>query len=304
MVLSVLRIIKFALQDFWRNFWLSLVTITVLVLALFSVNILIALNAVSDTVISSVEEKVDINILVEKDATDAEIENFSNFLLNIEEIENVTSKTKDEVLENFQQENIDDPEMQEALDELEENPFNHTFIIKAKKTSDYTAIINTIMESDYEKLVENKDFADPQKIIAFVQTMTGKAEKFGLILTGIFAAIALLIVFNTIRITIYTHKEEIGVMRLVGATNWFIRTPYLLEGMLFAFLAVVLVALGLYGLLYLAQPYLYSFFQYYNFNLIDYFNQNFIQIFGLELIAAIFLTVISSGFAISKYLKV
>lgn len=302
-MLPLFRIIKFALQDFWRNFWLSLVTITVLILALFSVNILIGLNAISESVIASVEEKVDINVLFNKDVEQASIENFKTFLNNIEEIDSYQYFTKQEVLENFKQENIDKPDIQEALAEATENPFNDTIIIKAQKTSDYDKIIQKILSSEYEKIIE-KNFSDPQKIIAFVENTTSKIQKFGLLLTLMFSIIALLIVFNTVRVIIYTHKEEIGVMRLVGATNWFIRTPYLMEATLYALLAMVVKIGLLYLALYFAQPYLVSFLQYYNFDLIAYFNSNFINIFGLELVFSVLLTIISSSFAIRKYLKV
>jgi cell division transport system permease protein len=165
-------------------------------------------------------------------------------------------------------------------------------------------LIDKILNSEYDSIIENKNFSDPQKIIAFVQSVTSKAEKVGLILTGLFSLIALLIVFNTIRVIIYTHRDEIGVMRLVGASNWFIRTPYLIEGVLYATLSLAIKGGLLYLLLYVGQPYLASFFQYYNIDLIAYYNQNFVMIFGLELLVAIFLTIVSSGFAIRRYLKV
>ena len=301
---SFFRVFKFALQDFWRNIWLSLVTITVLILALLSVNVLIALNAISDSVVSAVQAKVDINISILPDTTVAQTENFHTFLKNFEEIDQLTYLSKEQVLENFKQENAANPKIQEALKELEKNPFTDTFIIKAKDIAHYNVIIQKILNSEYEKILENKNFSDPQKIVAFVDNMTGKAEKVGMILTAIFAIIALLIVFNTVRVIIYTHREEIGVMRLVGATNWFIRTPYLLEAALYAIFSLAIKVGLLYGLLYFAQPYLASLLQYYNFNLIGYYNNNFITIFGLELIAAILLTSISSGLAIRRYLKV
>ena len=138
--------------------------------------------------------------------------------------------------------------------------------------------------------MENKNFSDPQKIVAFVDNMTGKAEKVGMILTAIFAIIALLIVFNTVRVIIYTHREEMAYAPR-WATNWFIRTPYLLEAALYAIFSLAIKVGLLYGLLYFAQPYLASLLQYYNFNLIGYYNNNFITIFGLELIAAILFTI-------------
>jgi cell division transport system permease protein len=304
MGLTLFRILKFAVQDFVRNFWLSLVTITVLLLALFSVNILIGLNAVSDAVIQSVEEKVDINILLVKEATDADVDNFETFLSNIDGISSIEYLSADEVYDEFRESSKDKPDVQAALEEVTENPFNDTFVIQAEETSNYSQIIQDIQSSEYEQLVDNKDFADPQKIIAYVENVTDKVERFGVLLTLIFAVIAFLIVFNTIRVTIYTHKDEIGVMRLVGATNWFIRTPYLIEGVLYALIALGLNILLLYTVLNVIQPYMVAFLENYGLDLVAYFNANFVPIFGLELLIIILLNVISSGFAIRRYLKV
>lgn len=304
MSLAVFRVLKFAFQDFIRNFWLSLVTITVLLLALFSVNILIGLNAVSDSVINSVEEKIDINIVLVNEATSAEIENFQTFLQNMDGVASLNYLSAEEVYETFNANTKNQPDVQAALQEVTDNPFNAAFIIKAEETSDYSRIIQEIQTSDYEPLVENKDFSDPQKIIGYVENITDKAERFGILLTSIFSVIALLIVFNTIRVTIYTHKDEIGVMRLVGATNWFIRTPYLFEGVLYALIALGLNILLLYTVLNFIQPYMVSFLDNYGLNLIGYFNANFIKLFGLELLVTIILNIISSGFAIRRYLKV
>lgn len=305
MLVSFLRVTKFALQDFWRNFWLSFVTMTVLILALFSVNVLIALSAVSESVITSIKSKVDINILISSKATAAEISNFETFLKNLPMIKSVQYKNKEQVLEEFKQKNSNNPNIAEALKELEKNPFNDTFIVVAKDTSDYYKIIQDIQTSEYEKILsEDNNFADPQRIIAFVEEVTNKTEKIGLVLTITFAIIAFLIVFNTIRVIIYTHREEISVMRLVGATNWFIRTPYLIESIMFGVISLVIKIGLLYVILYFVQPHLASFLEYYNFSLVDFYNRNFIQIFGMELIAVTLLTMISSAFAIRKYLKV
>jgi cell division transport system permease protein len=301
--MTFLRVFKFALQDFWRNIWLSLVTMTVLILALLSVNVLIALDAISNSVIDSVEDKLDINVLLTQQSTKAEIDNFQAYLKNLPEVDSLTYLTKEQVLENFKQKHLDNPDIQDAVKELEGNPFNDTFIIKAKDSALYNKIIQTILNSEYEKIIEVKDFSDPQKIISEVQAMTAKAEQVGLVLTLIFAAIALLIVFNTVRVIIYTHREEIGVMRLVGATNWFIRTPFLLEAVLYTVISLAVKAALLYGLLYFAQPHLATFLQS-DFNIVNYYNQNFIRIFGLEFLVAAGLTIISSRIAIAKYLKV
>lgn len=303
MILSFLRVLKFSLQDFWRNFWLSFATISILVLALFSVNILISMKAMTDNVIAVVEDKVDINIFVSNDATDAELNNFEIFLRNIKEVDEVVFMGKSQVLEDFQQKNLGNPDIQEAIKELEENPFNDTLVIKAENTDDYDKIFNDIKSSEYDRLIDNDDFSDPQKIISFVQDVDDKLERFGFFVAGIFMIISFLIVFNTIRVTIYTHKDEIAVMRLVGATPWFVRGPYIISSILYAVVAMIFKVLIFYGVLNFTSSYIHIFFGNYGIDLLTYFNSHFVLIFGLELIAMILLTVLSSGFAIRRYLR-
>lgn len=279
-------------------------TISVLILALVSVNLLISINAVTEKIVSVVEDKVDINVILNDNASEAEINNFTIFLNNIENVQEVKFLSKEAVLEDFRQKNIGNPDIQLALDELEQNPFNNTIIIKADKPDDYEMIIQKIKGAEYQGLMDNNDFSDPKKLISFVQQLSGKVEKFGLFVAGLFSMIALLIVFNTIRVTIYTHKEEIGVMRLVGATNSFIRMPFIIESVLYAIVAVVLTIMIMYFIFQLSAPYLNTLLDSYGFSLNSYFNQNFIRIFGLELLSAVILTIISSGIAIRRYLKV
>ena len=120
----------------------------------------------------------------------------------------------------------------------------------------------------------------------------------------VFILIASLIVFNTIRVAIYTHRQEIGVMKLVGATNWFIRSPFLLEAVVYGIIACVAGIAIVYPMLNFVQPYVNNFFLTTQFSLTGYFTDNFWAIFGLELLMIILINIISSSVAIRKYLKV
>lgn len=299
----MLRVFKFALQDFWRNFWLSLATIFILVLALFSVNILISLKAISDNIIEVVKNKVDINIELITEATEADVGNFMVFLKNNPQVAEVKFVSREQVLEDFKNKNANNPYIQEALAELGENRFSNMLIIKAGNTSDYQNILEIIKSSEYQEIIKNNDFSDPQKIIVFVEDVDQKTESFGFFIAGIFILISFLIVFNTIRVTIYTHKDEIGVMRLVGATNGFIRAPYIITSIFYALAAMIIKVVLFYALLNVITPQLLSFFGEYGLDLVGYFNAGFFTIFGLELLAIIILNIMSSGFAVRRYLK-
>lgn len=304
MFVATLRVLKFAVQDFWRNIWLSLVTVSILVLALLSVNVLIFMNVMADEVVSSVQEKIDVSIYFKETVTQAEIDNLSGKINELEGVREVNFVSKEDALEKFKEKHKDNPKIQETLQEIGANPLTDSLIVKATSTEYYDSILSFIENPEYSALIQDKDFTDHRLIISRINDVTNKVEKFGITMSIIFGIIAILIVYNAIRVIIYTHKEEIGVMRLVGATNWFIRTPFLVESVIYAVLAVVCAVGVLFPILGLIQPYFNNLLADYGFDLVSYFNSHFLLIFGLELVSVIGLTVISSGFAISKYLRV
>ena len=271
---------------------------------LFRSNVLISLNAISDNIVSAVKEKVDISVFFQKSASAAAINNFVEKIKAMSEVKTTVFIAKDQALETFKVKHEDDPVIMEALKEVGGNPLSDTLIIKAQNSEDYNKILSVLSAAESLKIIKYQNYTDHQKIIERVNALSGKVEKVGLGLTVLFALIAVLIVFNAIRVTIYTHREEIAVMRLVGASNSFIRAPFLVEAIFYAAFAVALSTAVLYGLIMLSGPYLSSFLETYNFNLAHYFSQNFVQVFSAELAAAALLNVISSGIAVGRYLKV
>ncbi len=301
---SFFRALKFAFQDFWRNIWLSLVTITVLVLAFLSVNILISLQAVSKEIVASVEEKVDVSVFFKAEAERAEIDNFTERLKSIPEVKETRFISREEALNKFKQDHQDEPKLLQAIEELEENPLVDVLVIKANSIEEYNQILPVIQLEENQALIEYQDFTDHQKIIERVKIISNKVRQAGIVLTAIFAFIAILIVYNAIRVNIYIHKEEIGVMRLVGAGNGFIRSPFILESFIYATVSLVVSLVILYATFGAISPYIAEFLKSYDFNLIAYYNQNFIKIFGVQYLAVLLLTIISSGLAIGKYMRV
>ncbi len=301
---SFFRIIKFAIQDFYRNFWLSIVTITVLILALFSVNILVSLNAISDSVISSVKDKVDVSVFFQAETPQAVIDNFQQKIVAMDEVDSVLFIGKNEALDSFKEKHSDDPALMEALKEVEQNPLLDALIVKATDTAGYNKILSTLNLPENQEVIKYQNYTDHEKIINRVSVLSDKIRKFSLSLTVIFSIIAILIVFNAIRVTIYTHREEIAVMRLVGASNSFIRAPFLVEGIIFALVSVCLASIALYVCFIALTPYLSGFLETYNFSLIGYYQANFWQILLSQIGAVILLNIVSAGVAIGKHLRV
>ncbi|MCD4706030.1 ABC transporter permease [bacterium] len=297
------RIIQFAFQNFYRNFWLAIVTITMLVVTMFSVTALIGLNVVTDQVVKSIEDKIDISVYFKQDVDESQILKAKVELSSLSEVEKITLVSKEDALALFKKKYQDNESILSSVDVLNENPLSNFFIIKAKNSEDYPKILETLNKKEYNQIIKKKDFDDHKIFINKISSIKDKTKKMGIIIIAIFSFIASLIVFNTVRIAIYTHRNEIKIMKLVGATNWFIRAPFLLEEFFYASVSLLILMSFFYPLLNFIQPHL-NYFLEYDFDLISYFKNNFLVIFGLQFLVVVLINSVSSFLAMKKYLKV
>ncbi|OGF18832.1 hypothetical protein A3G56_02500 [Candidatus Falkowbacteria bacterium RIFCSPLOWO2_12_FULL_45_10] len=303
-LLSIARVLKFALQDFGRNFWVSLVTVTILVLSLFSVNFLVVVDYISQQAIKSVEEKIDLSLYLNADAAEEDISALKRELESVAGVVEVSYVSKAQALESFQSKNRDNQSLQEALREVGKNPLNPSLVVQAKELADYETVINSLDKLSKHTVIESKNFDDHRNLLQSMNTITARTRQIMLLVSFIFIAVTVLVVFNAVRIAIYTHRKEIGVMKLVGASNWFIRAPFLAEAILYSFLGVIAVIAIFYPFIHLLQPYLGSFLNTASVDLVGYFNGHFIIIFGVEFLGASLINIIASSIAVGKYVKV
>ncbi len=304
MTLFLYRTFKFAWQGFLRNFWLSLVTIIILVLTFFSVTMVAGLNVLADRAVASVQDKVDVSVYFHNDASADDILNLRYRLELLSQVSEVTYISKEQALENFKAEHSDDPVILESLEQFEESPLSASIIIQANHIDDYPSVLEVLDSSEYDAIIEDKNFDDNEEVITRLSALSERIAWIGMIVSIIFVIIAILIIFNTIRINIYTHREEIGIMKLVGGSNWFIRAPFLVESIFYGLIAVVITMALLYPLLGAVAPQVDTFFEGYNLDIVSYFSSHFWRIAGLQIAFAILLCVVSSSIAIGRYLRV
>jgi len=274
------------------------------VLTFITVNSLLVLNVVTDSAIQSLQDKVDVSIYFGNEVKEADILEVKDFLSTHSQIKQIEYVSADDALQKFRQFHQDDATILESLEELDENPLGGTLIVKTEKIADYKNISEILDNSKYNEMILDKNYDDNEQFIATINDISQKVNRVVTIAIIVFTLIVIVVVFNTIRVAIYTHKEEIGIMKLVGANNMFIIYPFLIESVIYAVLALILSIAITYPLLSLIEPYLAGFFQGSELNIIGFFNKNYIYIFGLELIGSIILNIISSGIAIRRYLKV
>lgn len=306
MLIKPYRIIRFALQNFWRNLWLSTVTVTVMTLGLLSVNFFILSNVFLDTALKAVEERVNMTVFFKPTAQESDIQALITRFENLPDVSKVEYITKEMALttlkERFSAEG--NTLIQDTLKELDTNPLSGNLIIQAKDVSKYGDIQKILASSEYESFIEHQTIDDRGLLIEKIKTLKDQVLRTGIGINIFFAFIVILIIFNTIRMTIYTRKREIGIMKLVGATNWFIRAPLIVESVVYSVIAVALTILIVYPILSAVQPFASKFFEGQGLDVLGYFSNNFLMIFGTELLAAFILALASSIIAIGRYLKV
>ena len=306
MITSLKRIVRSGFIGFWRNAFVSLAAIFVITVTLTVVGGMILFGQVLDTTLSQVREKVDINVYMVTTAEEAEVLDLKTSLEGLPDVREVVYTSREDALAQFRERHRDDELTIQALEELGENPLGATLSIRAKETSQYESISTFLEEyrdsaSPEDPLIDRINFNQNKAAIDKLTEIINTVERASYIATIILVASSVLIAFNTIRLTIYTAREEIGVMRLVGASNMFIRGPYILQGVMYGFISGVITLLILYPVVLWLGPRTESFFL---FNIFEYFVNNFGYLFLVIVGSGIVLGTVSSTLAIARYLRI
>lgn len=294
------RIIKSGYLSFRRNGWLSTATILVTALVLFVLGNLVFLGAFTNKALSALESKVDISIYFLQDAPEQNILAIKKDLETLPEVADVSYISREQALTQFRERHKTNALIINALDELDVNPLAASFNIRAKDPSDYSAISDFLLKKNYPT-VEKINYFENQKVIDRLGSILGAARGLGAGLVFLLGFIAVLVAFNTVRLAIYTMREEIGIMRLVGATSWFIRGPFLVSGVIYGGIAAVATTILFFPVSWLVAPKLALLVP--DFDLFQYFTSNFFEFFGIMFVTGIALGTVSSFIAIRRYLE-
>ncbi|MFA5392401.1 MAG: permease-like cell division protein FtsX [Candidatus Paceibacterota bacterium] len=302
MIAILKRMFKTAWQGIKRNSWLSIACIVMMVLSLLIFSSILIFNHTVNILINTLKEKMDISIYFKTDVPEEDILKIRDELLSSEIIAKIIYVSKDEALKAFEERSKYNPTIQKALDELGENPLAASLNIKAKKTEDYNTIIESVKNSAFKDKLIIVDLAENQKVVARVDVFAKVVKVGSLFVVSILACLSFIIGFNTIRMAIYSLKEEVEIMKLVGASNWFVRGPFLLEGALQGFIASISTTI-IFSLFLLALGgRIDNFIP--DLGLSIYFWSHFWLIFLLQTAFGIFLGIISSFWALNHYLKI
>lgn len=300
------RIGRAGFIGFVRNTFVSLAAIFVMVVTLFVLGASLFMGALLDVTLGQIQEKVDVNVYFVTTVPEEEILSFQTSLQNLPEVKEVTYISREEALERFRERHQNNEVTIQALEELGENPLGASLAVRANETSQYESIAAFIeaertSRGSTEAFIDRVNFFQNKEAIDKLTSIIQAVEQFSLVAMIVLLVSSVLITFNTIRLAIYTSREEISVMRLVGAGNMFIRGPFVFQGVLYGLIAALITLLIFYPLTLGLASFTESFFL---FNIFEYYVSNFAMIFLIIIGAGMALGALSSVLAITRYLRV
>lgn len=306
------RILKSGFVNFFRNGFISLAAILVMSITLFAVGSLLFSGVLLDDSLNKLREKVDVNVYFAPDADEEDILSVRTALEGLPEVSSVTYTSREEALAIFNERHKDDQGILQALEELDENPLGASLSIKAKETSQYEGIA-TFLDSDTALSITNKPIIDRvnyyQNKVAIdkLTEIIDSSEKSNLLKTILLVVVSILITFNTIMLTIYNSREEIRVMKLVGAGNWYVQGPFIVMGAMYGVFSALIALILFYPVTqwFGAMFYPFNFLpDIKNIDLLAYYSSNFGEIFLIVLVVGVALGIVSSYLAVKRYINV
>ncbi len=303
--LNLKRIFKSGGQNFSRNTFVSLSAVLIMTITLVVFSTILFLSALLNQSLVEIQKKVDVNVYFVPEATEEVVQGVKSSLESLPEVAVVEYVSREQALENFKYRHRNDPDILEALFELEENPLGAILNVKAKDSSQYDGIA-AYLESNYPTTLENSivdevNYNENKEIIEKLTDVISAGQKLGGVVTILFIFLSIVITFNTIRLAMYISRDEIKVMRLVGATSSYISGPFIVTGILYGIASSVVTLLLLYPLTLWVGPTTARFF--YGINVSDYYLSNFLQFFLVIFFSSILIGAVSSFIAVKKYLK-
>jgi cell division transport system permease protein len=304
MLLTTARITKTGLHNFVRNAWLSTAATAVMSVTLTLVAVSYIANVALTSTIRGVVQKIDVSVFLKDTDTPDQIKALQAKLGKLDNVQEVKLISKSDALAEYRKQNADNPKLLEAVSESD-NPLPASLQIKAKDPNKLDPITQTVNQQDVRPLLADRDpisySGDRKATIDKIVSTSNFFKLTGIVASAIFVVISTLIIFNTIRMAIFTRREEIEIMKLVGATPWYIRGPFIFEAALYGILAAVVALVFIYTVILGGAPKLGSYID--TGGIINFLRGNFILVVFMELLLGVLIGATSSAVALKRYLK-
>ena len=301
-ILTLTRTLKSGFQNFYRNGSLTVAAVSILTLALLIISVILVLSISANLGLKYIQDKIDIRVYFKGNIEEQEIMAFRSEVQKYKEVKAAEYISKNKALDDFKIANAGKPDILKAVEAVEENPLLASVNIKAVNPEQYDVIAKSIENSSYRDDIASINYQQYKLVIDRFNTTIKTIRKTGAFLFILFSLIAILITFNVIRMTIFNHGTEIEIMRLVGASNNFIRLPFVFEGVIYGIFAAVISIILLFPIMKIVTPYVVG-SAYVQIIQTD-FTKYFILIFIAQLFVGVLLGIVSSILAIRRYLKI
>ncbi|MCE9517789.1 ABC transporter permease [Candidatus Nomurabacteria bacterium] len=305
LMMNIKRIVRSGYRNFMRSGFTSIASILIMTITLFVITSLIFIQAALSASLTDIRNKVDVTVYFVPGAEESSIKNVQQALEKLPEIKEVTYTSQDQALSDFKEKHANDYLTLQALDELSDNPLGASLNVRARDPSQYESIskyfeTDNVISKGALTIIDKVDYHQNKVVIDRLTSIINGAKRLGFAVSLALALISIVITFSTIRLIIYMSRDEISVMRLVGAGNQYIRGPFIVSGMLVGIVASLLTLILFIPISIWLGNQMTDFF---GINLFSYYKSNFIQLFIIMLGSGIILGSISSAFAIHRYLR-
>lgn len=301
------RVLVSGSKNFVRGGAVSAATVLIMTVTLAVIASLIFLSALLTFTLNTIKDKVDVTVYFVTTAKEDDIFAVKDQVEKLPQVASATYTSAADALAAFRVRHATDQLTLQALAELGENPLDASIEIRAKDPSEYESIVKFLeasptLSSGSASIVDRINYQQNKEVIDRLTLAIAATRDIGFAVVILFAIASVLIAFATVRLAIYTAKDEIAVMRLVGASNAYIRGPFIVTGVITGVVAAALVLLLLWPATWYAGIKTASWFS--GFSIANYYQSNFALVLLILLGSGIVLGAIASLFAIRRYLKV
>lgn len=299
---KLLRIVKEGFSNFKRNGWLSVASITIMVLTLLTMSMFIIINIVLGSGIKSIQDKIDISVYLNDSAKQTQVITLQEDLSKIDNVKSIKYISKQDALNKYREQNKSNPKLLESLSDTD-NPLPASLEVKVVNPDKLDDLTKLMEQEQYKPTILKISYKENKSIIDKLFKATKFTKEVGLIATIAFVATSLVIIFNTVRMAIFTRREEIDIMKLVGATPNFIKAPFLVEGAMYGIVSTIIAIITLAAVFYFSAGTMVRYFGGVGGNVTEFLRNNLLLIVFSQFIVGVTIGVISSFLAIQKYLK-
>ena len=306
--IHIRRMVRTGFLNFTRNGIVSLSAILVMTIALSVLTGILLSEHLFKTELGIIENKIDVTVYLVPGADEGTIQSLQNQVEALPEVASVDYISEQQALDSFRARHAGDQTTLQALDELDQNPIGAMLEIKAKDISEYETIAKFFdstsgaLDPGTQSIVDHADYNNNKPAIDAINNLIQRGRLLGIAVTVILMLLAIIVTFNTMRLAIYFAREEISVMRLVGASKMHVQGPFIVEGALYGIVASIFTMLIFLPITWWLGVHMTDFFQ--GLNMFTYYTKNILEFCGILLVFGAGLGALSSVFAVRRYLKV